>query len=333
MKILTKIIKDNYDSRNNAIVLIKFLAILMITNSHLDCEYGHFNFIARGGALGNCLFFFASGFTLFLGRFNLDFFNWYKRRVSRIIPAIIVLSCIVYWLSNVNFSIPKLLEEYWFLTCILVYYIPLYFIRKYLVDYLKYVFALCLIIAIAANFIIHDNSIFDMYYNLPYMRVHYFLFMLLGSIMAMSKNKEEGQKWHVMTNLVLFVLSFVLYLLLVWLCQRNQLLCKNQFVTLFPLLFSVYFCWNLSNCPFLVNFVHRPLCGRIIYFVSTLSLEVYIIQGLYFIGMFNGQYFPLNIIVIFGLLFLSSYILKILSNMFIQLFGEQTFNWKKMIQV
>ena len=40
------------------------------------------------GALGDALFFFCSGFTLFLGRLG-SFDNWYKRRINRIYPSVI----------------------------------------------------------------------------------------------------------------------------------------------------------------------------------------------------------------------------------------------------
>ena len=43
--------------------------------------------MATGGAIGDALFFFCSGYTLFLGR-NASFFNWYKRRINRSTPSL-----------------------------------------------------------------------------------------------------------------------------------------------------------------------------------------------------------------------------------------------------
>lgn len=53
--------------RDISIDILKFIAVLAITNSHMDLLYGKYGALATGGAIGDVLFFFASGFTLFLG--------------------------------------------------------------------------------------------------------------------------------------------------------------------------------------------------------------------------------------------------------------------------
>ena len=73
--------------RDFSIDVLKFLAAILITNSHMDLLYGDYSYLATGGALGDSLFFFCSGYTLFLGR-DASFFNWYKRRINRIYPTI-----------------------------------------------------------------------------------------------------------------------------------------------------------------------------------------------------------------------------------------------------
>ena len=45
--------------------------------------------LVTGGAIGDGLFFFCSGFTLFLGRTD-NFPTWYTRRINRIYPTIIM---------------------------------------------------------------------------------------------------------------------------------------------------------------------------------------------------------------------------------------------------
>ena len=47
--------------------LMRFLAVILITNSHIGPLYPpHLQFLSTGGALGNSLFFFCSGFALYL---------------------------------------------------------------------------------------------------------------------------------------------------------------------------------------------------------------------------------------------------------------------------
>lgn len=73
--------------RNPTIYILKCIAVVLITWSHMD-ELVPISQICTGGAVGDGLFLFCSGFTLFMGRGG-DFFNWYKRRVNRIYPSIL----------------------------------------------------------------------------------------------------------------------------------------------------------------------------------------------------------------------------------------------------
>lgn len=73
--------------RNISIDILKCFAAIVITNSHMDILYPKFGTLATGGAIGDALFFFCSGFTLFLGRME-RFDNWYKRRINRIYPTV-----------------------------------------------------------------------------------------------------------------------------------------------------------------------------------------------------------------------------------------------------
>lgn len=74
-------------SRNLSIDILKFFAVLLITNSHMEKVYADYGALSTGGAIGDALFFFCSGFTLFLGRMG-RFDAWYKRRIRRIYPSV-----------------------------------------------------------------------------------------------------------------------------------------------------------------------------------------------------------------------------------------------------
>lgn len=86
------------EGRNKAIVLFKFFAALLITYSHMGLLFPKFGGLVTGGAIGDGLFFFCSGFTLFLGR-DGGFLNWYKRRVSIFILPSSCGPCCLLWCS------------------------------------------------------------------------------------------------------------------------------------------------------------------------------------------------------------------------------------------
>ena len=62
-------------NRDSAIDILRFLAVLFITWSNFDIPLGQYGALATGGAFGDSLFFFISGYTLLLSNRELNFFN------------------------------------------------------------------------------------------------------------------------------------------------------------------------------------------------------------------------------------------------------------------
>ena len=161
----------NLEGKNKAVVLFKFLAALLITYSHMKILFPKYDWLITGGAIGDALFFFCSGFTLFLGR-KSSFANWYGRRVSRIYPSIIVwalMSALVFgWVWNITDLLTT--PRYWFIPCIMVYYAIFYVIRRYLMKYMKAVFVGSLLIITALSFFVLDMERSVMYAHTGHFR-------------------------------------------------------------------------------------------------------------------------------------------------------------------
>lgn len=179
--------------KNKGIILLKFIAALFITYSHMAILFPKFQGLVTGGAIGDGLFFFCSGFTLFYGRDD-GFINWYKRRISRIYPTIIMWalfsSIIFMWQWNITDIITT--PRYWFIPCIMIYYAIFYPIRKYMFEHLKITFLIASTIVIVSYFMILDLNKSIMYSDIAYMRIYYFLFMLLGAMTAIQKEKTTS---------------------------------------------------------------------------------------------------------------------------------------------
>jgi len=75
-------------SRDISIDFLKIIAVFFILNSHSDCMYAKFGSLATGGAIGDALFLFCSGFTLWMRPISSSFANWYKKRINRIYPTV-----------------------------------------------------------------------------------------------------------------------------------------------------------------------------------------------------------------------------------------------------
>ena len=77
--------------RDVAVDFVKVIATLLVLNSHMGICYGSHSALATGGGIGDALFFFVSGFTLFMGR-KADFVNWYKRRLGANFIRVTIIS-------------------------------------------------------------------------------------------------------------------------------------------------------------------------------------------------------------------------------------------------
>lgn len=51
--------------RDISIDILKFFAVLLITNSHMEPLYGEYSQLATGGAIGDVLFFFVLALPCF----------------------------------------------------------------------------------------------------------------------------------------------------------------------------------------------------------------------------------------------------------------------------
>lgn len=79
--------------RDVSIDVLKFFAVFLIINSHMDICYPKYSVLATGGAIGDCLFLFASGYTLFWKQ-PIGFLGWYKDVSIEYIPQ---SSCVPLW--------------------------------------------------------------------------------------------------------------------------------------------------------------------------------------------------------------------------------------------
>ena len=116
--------------RDICIDILKFFAVLLITNSHM-------------------LFFFCSGYTLFLGR-ERRFDNYYKRRINRIYPTVIMWALLSSAFFNRHSDMIDIIVNGggWFVTCIMIYYVILHLIRKFAFNHLKTVLGISLLVSL-----------------------------------------------------------------------------------------------------------------------------------------------------------------------------------------
>lgn len=119
------------NKRNIYIDILKFLACLCITNSHVPYPW---YFLRVGGAFGNSIFFIVSGFLL-NSKIQRGMVEWLKKRYVRLLYPMVGIT--VLWLGiqiitkhivqiSMN-DIWEFINLYWFIFAIILYY-PFYYL-------------------------------------------------------------------------------------------------------------------------------------------------------------------------------------------------------------
>lgn len=316
--------------RNIGIDILKFFAALLITNSHMGMLYGKYDILATGGAIGDVLFFFSSGFTLFLGRMG-RFDNWYKRRINRIYPTVFAWAILSAFFFNLHQSMDYTIIHGggWFVTCIMLYYVVLYFIQRFLLHHLKWVFGIVALICIAWYFIMDRPADYNMYGATYFKWGHYFLFMLLGAMMGIS---QKQWKFNFKTDFIKLISSIFVYYAILFAGRIYTLFSELQIISLIPLLFIVYYFYKVCSSDTLKKWYTNRYIGWSIKFIGGLCLEIYLVQGVLFTENMN-HIFPINILIMFIIIFAVAYLLRCGSRIFSQTFKDGEYDWKAVFKL
>lgn len=312
--------------KDAGIEMLKFIAAIIIVNSHMGDLYVCLPQLATGGALGDALFFFCSGFGLALSK-KRSFWNYYKRRVGRIYPAVFAWAIILSFLFHRS-SDMKSIVLYgggWFVTCIMVYYAIFWFIHRYLITYLKAIIAIVLGISVLWFFIFDSNDFVVIYGKSSAKYIFFFGFMLLGSLMGL--NKQHGFKFN--KELCLFVFSILCFYGILVLSERMRTIWQVQIASLIPLLGGVIFLFRACSTDIIKSLFNKY---RIFGFIGSLCLEMYIVQSALFTTAMNDL-FPLNLLIMLLIVVVAAFFLRCSARIFEQLFRKEDFDLKNIVSL
>lgn len=330
-----------------SIEMLKAIAVLLVMNSHMDAMYGEYSYLGTGGAIGDALFFFCSGYGLFLSKRNENFFNWYKRRIQRIIPSVLVISLIAasYSLLPQQPVIVANLGTIWFIYCIFIYYILLYPIKRYAANYMWVVMGVTAVLTLLWYFTIgvEERSAGNIYGGTYFKWMLYFMFMLLGAICgkwrmdSVTSSVDESasnKKIKITPNFVVSLIGVLLslgafYGIYIY-TQRSAEYEVVQLISIIPLLSLCWFLWRFANTDFSVRLMHSKYVGTVLRFVGGLCLEILLCQGKVFTTELNFI-FPWNIPLLMIGAVLFAYVIRIFSRFLLQTFQTEDYDWRAMI--
>ena len=319
--------------RNIGIDFLKFFAALLITNSHMDMLYEKYSFLSTGGCIGDVLFFFCSGFTLFLKPLEgiKQFPDWYKRRVNRIYPtvlAIAVVSCVFF---GVHLDIVDIIlyGGGWFVSCIMLYYVALYFVGAYLNDRIFLVSTLVALGTAVWFYFVYQTPGFNLYGGHYIRWLLFFDFMLLGAKLG---TMQEQIKIKPIQDFILLIVSIVAFYAIYIPTMWSPDYAIWQYFSFIPLMTTVYYFYKVSNGPLVVKMYNSKVGNFLIRVIGGLCLEIYLIQGYLFTDKMN-HLFPLNIFITFIIVFIAAYLVRCLSRFISQTFKDTPYDWGKIVDL
>lgn len=317
--------------RNLSIELLKFLAVLIVLNSHMDPIYGKFGYLSTGGAIGDALFFFVSGFTIFLGRFG-RFDNWYKRRIKRIYPSLIVWTAVISFVGVKQISVSKAVigGGYWFVSCIMLYYVVLWFVRRFAEHKPLIPFVLCCI-GVIIWYCFLDLRDFALYGNNYFRWMFFFLFMLAGAYIGNGTIRLKTKSW---IDAIMMIASILLFYGMQFLGDRYPIMMQLQILTLVPLMGVVIYLYKFCSSDGVVRIMHTR-GGQFIKFIAGLCLEAYVVQ-VTLIPLLAKQLtfaIPLNLFITSVIVITVAYLARCLGRVFSQVFEDENMNWKKVFEL
>ena len=279
---------------------LRFLAIILIVNSHLTLFY-KYEYLATGGAFGNSLFFFISGICLSisLNKNRIPFFHWLKIRYLRIYPKLLFI--VIFFISIGFFKINSMQEfllkilfplEFWFLPVLMFFYILIYSMIIYFNDFLIKLSLIFILIfyCIGYYFFIDKNS-----YNIEnvilFKSVFYFFVMIMGVFIY---RKYNFFNFNPIFSLLVFIFSFTSYYFIKFIMLKYEIYYLQFFEHILILLMVLSLFSFLKNKKVLI-IQEIKFINYLILFISSLSLEIYLVH-VYF-AKFPLSFFPINLIL------------------------------------
>lgn len=318
-------------NQNNTLFL-RFIAILLVINSHLD-EIYPIPLFATGGAIGNALFFMLSSYGLLVSQqANPQTFTTYmSKRLIRIYPVIwssllfLVFPLGLYYyaffpsyyrevvelfgLSSPLSFIGNLFyppEDYWFLRALMFYYlVGFFFLHHYHpTKIFKALGVLTLLYAFSYSQFT-DFSTLVIEQTMAFKLIFYAMVFLVGIYFASIKETivySGGRDFALFFGFIVLIYGDK-YLMLKGIYPQVQFL---QQLLLFPVL---YYGLKISQSPFiLTTLMGQSFLARPITLIGAMTLELYLVHGLIRpLLVYYIPHFPENLIVFALLTVLLSY--------------------------
>lgn len=296
---------------------LKCIAVLLIINSHMDPIYPY-SAMATGGAMGNALFFIASGYLL-AGKEKKK--KFWKKFFMRIYIPLTVVNVFFFNFQSGNFLASFFWPtNFWFIGAIVLFYFLYYVLEK--INAFKYyniifwgLTSLYIIIYVFAldtrQWVVETAGLSDL--KSSFKLIYYFAIMIIGGLL---KNKNFTSMELYVSKYVWILSIFFLYISKYFISTNSDFMYMQFTSQLFTMTFAIsFFIWSTGS--FVRRLERVNIVKMLVKKLSSLSLELYLVQ--FFVISMCSQFrcFPLNVIVSFVLMICIAGLLQKVSRLLI----------------
>ena len=221
-----------------------------------------------------------------------------------------------------------------FVVAIMIYYVLIFWIKKYAVKYIPHIIVLTGVVALLVYALWfpykYETGEKGLYGITTLFRwIPYFAFMLFGSWMGL---KRKDLKFHAVFDFLKMIASLLFFYGIQFAAMKYAVVAPYQIITLLPLMGIVYYFYKWCHAKFWEKLYSKKIGYTIIMTISGLCLESYLIQYSVFTTKMN-VIFPLNLPIMVIIVLFASFLCKCLSRLFSQTFGEGDYNWKEVVKL
>ena len=221
-----------------------------------------------------------------------------------------------------------------FIIAIMIYYVLLYFIRRYTINRLIWILGAVALVSLIVYVIwfpykyeVSSKGIYGI--TTLYRWVPYFAAMLLGAVVGMKREELKYNVWWDFAKLIgcVSVFYFVQFAAKIY-----RPVSPWQVLTLLPLMgITVYF-YKWCNSDWMKWIYQSKWGNRVIMIVGGLCLESYLIQYSLFTDKMNNIW-PLNLVFIILVVLFCSYVVRCMARLFAQTFQTEDYEWRNIFLI
>ena len=155
----------------------------------------------------------------------------------------------------------------------------------------------------------------------------FFDFMLLGAKMGTTARDIKSNPAF---DTCLLMLSIACFYALFIAGLRIKSIAFIQYFSFIPLLCAMYYFYKVGASGWAERLYKSKVGNFFIRFVGGLCLEIYMVQHFLFTDKMNSL-FPLNIALMFVIIFIVAYLTRCLARLISQTFKDDPYEWRKIV--